>query len=164
MHIRRAARPVAVVALVAATVLALSPAGSGASPSDHSQSIAVGSVRLSGSQEVPPTTSQGFGRFSYFAGGDILCYVLTAFGLGEAPVAAHIHVAPAGVNGPIVVGLELPDPISADCITAEPDSSLNSAMVLTQEELDAIIANEAGYYTNVHTATFPGGAIRGQLR
>lgn len=164
MHIRRAARPVAVFALVAATVLALSPAASGASPSDHSQSIAVGSVRLSGSQEVPPTTSQGFGRFSYFAGGDTLCYVLTAFRLGEAPVAAHIHVAPAGSNGPIVVGLELPDPVSADCITAEPDSSLDSPMVLTQEELDAIIANEAGYYANVHTATFPAGAIRGQLR
>ena len=164
MRIRRAAGPVAVFALVVATVLGLSPAGSGASPSDGPHSIAVGSVRLSGSQEVPPTTSQGFGRFSYFAGGDTLCYVLTAFRLGEAPVAAHIHVAPAGVNGPIVVGLELPDPVSADCITAEPDSSLNSPMVLTQEELDAIIANEAGYYANVHTATFPGGAIRGQLR
>jgi hypothetical protein len=164
MRIRRAAGPVAVFALVAATVLGLSPAGSGASPSDGSHAIAVGSVRLSGSQEVPPTTSPGFGRFSYFAAGDTLCYVLTAFALGEAPVAAHIHVAPAGSNGPIVVGLELPDPISADCIKAEPDSSLNSAMVLTQEELDAIIANEAGYYANVHTAMFPGGAIRGQLR
>ena len=61
-------------------------------------------------------------------------------------------------------GLELPDPVSADCITAEPHSSLDSPMVLTQEELDAIIANEAGYYANVHTATFPAGAIRGQLR
>jgi len=37
-------------------------------------------------------------------------------------------------------------------------------MVLTQEELDAIIANEAGFYANVHTAPFPAGAIRGQLR
>ena len=164
MRIRTAARPVAVLALVAVTVLGLSPAGSGASASDDPHDVAVGSVRLSGSQEVPPTASPGFGRFTYVTGGDTLCYVLTAFRLGEAPVAAHIHVAPAGSNGPIVVGLELPDPVSAACITAEPDPALNSPMVLTQEELDAIIANEAGYYSNVHTATFPAGAIRGQLR
>src|SRR5262245_64410471 len=85
MRIRTAAGPVAAFALVVATVLGLSPAGSGASASDHPHDVAVGSVRLSGSQEVPPTSSQGFGRFSYFARGDTLCYVLTAFRLGGAP-------------------------------------------------------------------------------
>jgi hypothetical protein len=150
----------AVLALAGAMVLGPSPAGADGRL-DGSHAIAVGSVRLSGSEEVPPNDSPGFGRFTYFAAGDTLCYVLTAFRLGEPAIAAHIHVAPAGVNGPIVVGLELPDPVSADCITAGPTTD---PMMLTQEELDAIIANEAGYYANVHTATFPGGAIRGQLR
>ena len=62
------------------------------------------------------------------------------------------------------MALELPDPVAADCITAEPDPALNSNDVLTQGELDAIIADEAGFYANVHTGPFPGGAIRGQLR
>ena len=162
MRIRRTAGPLVVLALAAAMVLGPSPAGAG-STADGTHSIALGSVPMEGSQEVPAADPDGFGRFRYLAAGDTFCYVLTAFRI-EPAALAHIHVAPAGANGPIVVGLELPDPVSADCITAEPDSSLNSAMVLTQEELDAIIANEAGFYANVHNATFPAGAIRGQLR
>jgi hypothetical protein len=138
-----------------------SPASAGGD--DDSHNIAVGSVRLTGEQEVPAADPDGFGRFSYIAAGDQLCYVLSAFKI-DPPLAAHIHAGAAGVNGGIVVMLDVPDHVSAACITAEPDSSLNSIMVLTQEELDAIIANEAGYYANVHTAPFPGGAIRGQLR
>jgi hypothetical protein len=160
MRTRRAAGPLVVLALAVAMVFGPSPAGAGSS--DHPDHFAVGSVRLDGGQEVPAADPDGFGRFRYVAAGDKLCYILTAFRI-EPAAAAHIHVAPAGVNGPIVVGLELPDPVSADCITAEPDSSLNSATVLTQEELDGIIANEAGYYANVHNAEFMGGAIRGQL-
>jgi len=89
--------------------------------------------------------------------------VLTARNI-DPPVASHIHSGAAGVNGPIVVMLDVPDPVGHGCITAEQDESLNSIEVLTQSELDAIIADEAGFYANVHTATFPGGAIRGQLR
>jgi hypothetical protein len=129
----------------------------------RSHDIAVGAVRLDGNQEVPPADLDGRGRFAYVAFGHKLCYVLTARRI-DPPVAAHIHAGAAGVNGPIVVGLELPDPVSFDCITAEQDESLNTPMVLTQSELDAIIANESGFYANVHTGPFPAGAIRGQLR
>src|SRR4029077_20743919 len=93
--------------------------------------FAGGGVLLSGAQEVPPADPDGFGRFAYVAFGNKLCYVLTAFKV-DTPVMAHIHMGPVGVNGPIVVALELPDPVAAACITAEPDESLNSTMVLTQ--------------------------------
>jgi hypothetical protein len=162
MRSRLIAVPIAALVLAGAVMaFVASPASAG--DDDHPHSIAVGSVRLSGANEVPAADPDGFGRFSYIAAGDKLCYILSAFNV-DPPFAAHIHVGAAGVNGPIVVMLETPDPVSAACITAEPDSSLNSTMVLTQEELDAIIANEAGYYANVHTAPFPAGAIRGQLR
>jgi len=159
---KRLIRGTVVVLITAGAVFGVlaSPAAAGG---HGSHDIAVGAVRLDGGQEVPPADPDGRGRFAYVAFGDRLCYLLTARRV-DPPVAAHIHVGPAGVNGPIVVGLEVPDPVSLDCITAEPDESLNSPMVLTQGELDAIIADESGYYANVHTAPFPAGAIRGQLR
>jgi hypothetical protein len=149
--------------VLAGAVLGLvaSPASAGRSGGDLK--FAVGFVGMDGAQENPAADPDGRGIFAYVAFKDQFCYVITAKDI-DPPIAAHIHVGAAGVNGPIVVGLELPDPIGADCITAEQDESLNSTMVLTQGELDAIIANEAGYYANVHTAPFPAGAIRGQLR
>ncbi len=148
--------------VLAGSVLGLvaSPASASRSGDDHN--IAFGIVRMDGQQENPAADPDGHGHFAFVAFKDQLCYVITARDI-DPPLAAHIHVGARGVNGPIVVALQVPDPIGHDCITAEPDESLNSTMVLTQGELDAIIANKAGYYANVHTAPFPAGAIRGQL-
>ncbi|HET6951362.1 MAG TPA: CHRD domain-containing protein [Acidimicrobiales bacterium] len=149
------------LALVGALVtVTAAPAGAGGG--DHE--FAAGVVRLSGSQEVPgPGDPDGFGRFGYFAKGDQLCYFLTAHKIDPA-AAAHIHAGAAGVAGGIVVGLEVPDPQSAACITAVPGGVPNTDGVLSQADLDAIIANPAGFYANVHNAAFQAGAIRGQLR
>jgi hypothetical protein len=149
--------------VLAGAVLGLVALPASASRSGGDHKFAVGLVRMDGAQENPPADPDGSGHFAYVAFKDQFCYIITAKDI-EPPLAAHIHVGAAGVNGPIVVGLQLPDPVGADCITAEQDETLNSPMVLTQGELDAIIANEAGYYANVHTASFLGGAIRGQLR
>jgi hypothetical protein len=157
-------------AVVAATVIVAGgqasarPDGSvGAATGRHG--VAVGLVGLDGAQEVPgPGDADGRGIFAYAAFGDHLCYVLTARKI-EPAAMAHIHSGARGVAGPIVIGLEAPTGgLSVDCITAVDDSTPNAPDVLLRSELDAIVADPAAFYVNVHNAPFPAGAIRGQLR
>ena len=64
---------------------------------------------------------------------------------------AHIHAGARGVAGGIVVGLQVPNRLAADCITAVPDDQ-DSTETLTQSELAAIVANPADFYVNVRNA------------
>lgn len=81
-----------------------------------------------------------------------VCWDITTTNIADA-VVSHIHVGAAGTNGGVVVNLDVDgfSGSSAGCVT---DAAA---------DLDAIIANPAGFYVNVHTADFPAGAIRGQL-
>ena len=81
-----------------------------------------------------------------------LCYTLTVANIDPA-TAAHVHVAPAGIAGPVVIPLAAPTSgSSAGCITG-----------LDRDLLKAIVQNPEAYYVNVHNAAFPGGAVRDQL-
>ncbi|MCI0688700.1 MAG: CHRD domain-containing protein [Sporichthyaceae bacterium] len=149
--------PVAVVAGTLALGLA-TPAGATAN-----HDVAVFATVMTGAQEAPgPGDPDGIGVFVAVAKGDTVCYVITARKI-EPPVAAHIHIAPPGVPGPIVVGLETPvGGFAKDCFTVVPDDQ-NSTATLTESEFAALKANPAGYYVNVHTPSMLPGAIRGQL-
>jgi hypothetical protein len=104
---------------------------------------------LSGAEEVPPADPDGSGFASIWLnlGQGRVCWSISFENI-EPPHAAHIHKAPAGSNGGIVVPL---DPNADGCNSAD--------RALIQD----IIANPEEYYVNVHNAEFPGGAIRGQL-
>ena len=69
-----------------------------------------------------------------------------------APIMAHIHAGAAGVAGPIVIDFGAPTP---DAFSGCTDA--------TAAVVDPILANPAGFYTNVHTGDFGAGAIHGQL-
>ncbi|HEX2238897.1 MAG TPA: CHRD domain-containing protein, partial [Gammaproteobacteria bacterium] len=84
-----------------------------------------------------------------------LCYALLVHGI-DAPVAAHIHNAPAGRNGPIVVPLTPP-------AQGNPGNASGCIADLDPARLSAIEQNPGAFYVNVHTAAFPEGAVRGQL-
>jgi CHRD domain-containing protein len=151
--------------LAAATVAATAaPAGADSAGGHGSPRVAAGVVRLDGASEVPgPGDADGRGTFAYVAFDGRLCYVLTARRI-EPATTAHVHQGAPDVAGPIVVGLTPPTRgLSLDCIEAVPDTTPNTTEVLTQTELDGIVANPAGFYANVHNAPFPAGAIRGQL-
>ena len=109
---------------------------------------------LTGSQERPgPGDPDGIGvaTVTLDSGTGQVCVRWRVRNISPA-VAAHIHFAPVGVPGKVVV--PLPTPVgsaSSGCTTADP------ALV------QAIIDHPAAYYVNVHTSEYPGGAIRGQL-
>lgn len=89
-----------------------------------------------------------------------ICWVITGTDLEGTVAAAHIHEAPAGVDGPVVVGF-----FGAPTTIAAPSSLPASGCVenVDQEEIRDIRQNPDVYYVNVHTNTFPAGEMRGQL-
>jgi hypothetical protein len=83
-----------------------------------------------------------------------LCWDLTAEGIGPV-VQSHIHVGAAGESGDVAVPLDVDgfEGSSEGCNEPMEDAQI----------LQDIVDNPAGYYVNLHTEPFPGGAIRGQL-
>src|SRR6185295_14479293 len=67
---------------------------------------------LNGSNEVPANASPatGSGIFSYDDVSNDLTYHITFSGLVATETAAHFHVAPPGVAGPVVFPLPLGSP------------------------------------------------------
>jgi hypothetical protein len=113
------------------------------------------STVLTGAVEVPgPGDPDGRGeaKITVNPGKSKICWEINVRDIDTA-TAAHIHSAPAGVAGPVVVTLSPPvtNNNSTGCVTV--DRSL----------ADAIRKSPQGYYVNVHNATYPGGALRGQL-
>ncbi len=108
-------------------------------------------VALTGSEEVPAvkTSATGSGIVTVNADGTVSVNITTT---GMAATAAHIHMAPAGQNGPVVV----PFSKNGDAWVAAPGAKLNDAQMA---------AYRAGnLYVNVHSAANPGGEIRAQIR
>jgi hypothetical protein len=126
----------------------------GAVAANHFATFTTG---LSGAEEAPgpgDPNGKGFATLDVYTAG-LVCYTLKAQAI-EAPTAAHIHEAPAGVAGPVVVDLRID-------LAERQGNRLTYCANATEEAVAEIRANPADYYVNVHNPTFPGGAIRGQL-
>ena len=112
------------------------------------------STTLTGAAEIPgPGDPDGSGTadLTVNPGLEQICYTLTVEDI-EPARAAHIHIGSAGTAGPVVVGL------------APPTSGTSSGCVDVNRELAlAIIQDPQNYYVNVHNASYPAGALRGQL-
>jgi hypothetical protein len=90
----------------------------------------------------------------------------------ENVTMAHIHLASAGNNGPVVLWLypqappaQLISGLFEGMLASGTRTSANLVGPLTGQDLsvliDAMIAG--GTYVNVHTSQYPGGEIRGQI-
>ena len=139
--------------LVGVLMLAAVAVG-GAEPAGADDSHRLLFTIMTGEKEAPgPGDDDGIGIAGFLvdARQDRICYILLVKNI-EPATAAHIHVAPVGVPGPVVVPLDPPTSgFSANCI------DVASALA------DDIADSPEKYYVNVHNAPFPGGAIRGQL-
>jgi hypothetical protein len=148
-------RLVAVLAFVAVLAALLVSAPAGATDGDATK-CTVATVLKAGN-EVPPSGSKAFGAALVHVDGSKLSFSVAIVNLArESFFAGHIHVGPAGVNGPVVVTL----------FSGSTDRKLivQAARLDIDPELGkAICADPAGYYINYHTTDFPGGAVRGQL-
>ena len=110
---------------------------------------------LNGAEEVPgpgDPDGTGFAVIRLNVGRMRVCWDLTASNISPAN-AAHIHAAPAGVAGPVVIPLSPPTSGSSSGCRDGVDPVL----------IQAIIDHPDQYYVNVHNADFPAGAVRGQL-
>jgi hypothetical protein len=135
-------------ALAAIAVIAL-PGASGTAPAGSAFF-----AKLDGEHEPQPADPDGYGTFSGGFNGVRLCYGVQVYKI-DAPIAAHIHKAPIGTNGGIVVTLNKP--------VTGPTGQAGGCQNLTTTLAGQIKANPRAYYVNVHTNPFPGGAVRGQL-
>ncbi len=111
---------------------------------------------MTGAQEAPvPGDPDGSGTFeaSVNQGTGEVCYTIHVTDITLPATGAHIHYAPPGESGPVVVALSAPDENGHASGCVEADKSL----------LKEIRKESEAYYVNVHTVDYPGGAVRGQL-
>ncbi|MBU3538443.1 CHRD domain-containing protein [Polynucleobacter sp. UK-Gri1-W3] len=109
-------------------------------------------VTLTGAQEVPPvmTSASGVGSIMVAPDGAVSGTITT---MGMEGTMAHIHEAPMGQNGPVIV------PFSK---TAENVWSAPVGAKLTEAQIQSL--KSGNLYLNVHSATNKSGEIRAQLK
>lgn len=131
------------------------------------------SAHLTGDQEVHEVTTLAVGKanFQLSKDGSELSYQLIVEGI-ENVTMAHIHLAAAGVNGPVVFWLypqasppQLIPGLFEGMLAKGTGTLANLVGPLAGHDLsdlfDAMTAGET--YVNVHTSQYPGGEIRGQI-
>lgn len=137
----------------------------------HAQPIVLSAV-LSPLQEVPPVTSPGSGTATLTIDPDTLAWTLDISygGMTSGMTVAHIHRAPAGSNGPVIIGLDgiplsggRPSwnllPVGANAFSS--GGPVAAPFAFPAAELANLLNGNT--YINIHTGQFPGGELRGQL-
>lgn len=133
--------------------------------------VTVFDLRLQPKQEVPRVNlrADGQGHLTLdvtrdtsgsITSGKVVFYVNYDFPGSVNFTGLHVHQAPKGANGPIVVDSGL-----AAFTDADGDGNVTEvATGVSPTLLQAILNRPRDYYVNLHTSVNPGGAMRDQLQ
>jgi len=148
----RSSLAVLIAGIVAALMVAgVATAGEGGRPF---------STTLTGAQEAPgpgDANATGQAEIVLNQGQKQVCFDISWADVDGVVFAGHIHIAPVGSPGPIVVPLFTGSFAGTDTVSG-------CVQGVDKALIKAIRQDPAAYYVNVHSQpNFPGGAIRGQL-
>ncbi len=141
-------------------------------PAAHAQKKSF-TATLSGAVQVPAvkTMATGHATFRLSKDGQSISYTLTVKKIDHVTMA-HIHLAPAGKDGPPVVWLyptktytERPGKVSG-LLSRGTFTAAQLVGPLKGKPLADLLKDmrDGDAYVNVHTTANPGGEIRGQIR
>ncbi|GHF73064.1 hypothetical protein GCM10010218_62840 [Streptomyces mashuensis] len=167
------AAAVVVAAAAAGTALAVLPDDAAGGDRSGAETVFFAGS-MSGDQEVPtpggPAVGDKDGRALVFlrVRGDEVAYAFTFRGIAT-PTAGHVHQGGRGKNGDVKIPFFMSSASSAPSAPSTsklPDgrtSVTGTVKVPDRELLASLTSAPGGFYANLHTGEFPGGAVRGQL-
>jgi CHRD domain-containing protein len=135
--------------------------GGSATPSSSGKAVYL-TAELNGANEVPtpggPAVGDPNGHAQAFVKiqGNQVSFGLKWRGIA-APTAGHIHAGAAGANGPVSVGF------FGQALAPSVRAAVGTVTVADAAVIESIKTNPGAFYANIHTAEFPGGAVRGQF-
>lgn len=133
--------------------------------------------KMSGYLEVPSVSTAGRGTIeTKITNSSKIEYKLTFSGLSGNPAAAHIHLGQTSVNGGVVAFLcggggkpacpaSTSGTVSGTVEAADIQALAVQGIAGPADFAEVTAAMKAGFtYANIHTGSFPGGELRGQIR
>ncbi len=132
-------------------------------------------AHLTGAEEVPPVQTSGKGDSVFHVSGDerTIHYKVKVSNLSSGVTGAHLHCAPKGQNGPVVVPLNNPTMSMGSTSGMWSDGTITESQIATagatcnpniRTAPHLVQAMREGMiYANVHTTQYPNGEVRGQL-
>jgi hypothetical protein len=134
-----------------------------------SAQVVVATATLGGGDETPILLSgaAGTAEVAIDTAAKEFAVTLRVFNIPTTTTAGHIHVGSKGIAGPVVIDFPAIAGRLGDFVTTfrvgEASFRANAAIgINTIDDVIQAVAN-GNAYVNVHTTTFPGGEIRGQL-
>lgn len=129
-------------------------------------------ITMSSAQEVPAVNSSALGTLdvSYSKKTKLLNYKVTWSGLTDSVLLMHIHgLAPVGFSAGVVQNIVTASNGIFPQKTSGKFTYFKSGTLSGTLLADGNIVKEEDllngmYYVNIHTNTFPGGEIRGQIK